>query len=144
MQPAVVLVRTTPEIAQRRLFPRATHQFADDFGRLRTSRILRALAKSRQKFQSARLHRGSVFSRPCSRPKFPSRSREESHGQLPRAASRSNERAPRSSVRSFSGKLLEKLGDEIACHRGSVAGGRANIVDGLNFLGYALSYDVDQ
>src|SRR5207253_7325463 len=111
MPPGVALVRTIAKTAQWSLLPSAIRQSADDFGRLRANQILRALAKSRRKSQSMKLHRGSVFSRPCSWPKYPSHSKVESRAQLPRLAKNSSEPELRSRGRSFSGKLREKLGD---------------------------------
>src|SRR5213592_61362 len=118
MQPAVVLVRTKPMIAPREAFRHSNLQFADDFERLRASPVLQVIAKLRLKSRSMSVHRESAVSRPCSRPKFPNRSKQESREQLPRAASCSNERGPQSRVRSFSGKLLRseerRVGKECA------------------------------
>src|SRR6059058_4569116 len=95
MQPAVVLVRTKPMIAPREAFRHSNLQFADDFERLRASPVLQVLAKLRLKFRSMSVHRESAVSRPCSRPKFPNRSKQESREQLPRAASFSRNSATR-------------------------------------------------
>ena len=132
------------KIALVQVFPRSSRQCADDYGTLRATPVSLDFARSRLTLRAARVHLGSVFSRPCSRPKFSSRSREESPKQLPLAANHSSERAPRSRVRPRSGKLLEKLGDKIARHRSPISSGRANIVDRANLLHHALSCRIDQ
>src|SRR5207302_1432965 len=126
------------------LSPHGSRRFADDSEKLQANPILQDFARSCLTLRPARLHLGSAFSRPCSRPKFSSRSREESREQLPLAANHSSERAPRSRVRPRSGKLLEKLGDKIARHRSPISSGRANIVDRANLLHHALSCRIDQ
>jgi len=144
MQPAVVLVRTKLKIAPRQVFPRSNRQSADDSGTPRARRILQALATRRLKFQSMKLHRGSAVSRPCSRPRFPSRSTQESRAQLPRLASCSNARVLRSRVCPISGKFREKFGDQIACNSGSISSRGTNIVDGADFFRHAFSCGIYQ